>query len=113
MDKEGEISIGGDRIHFYIEKREIEHHYYNFHIYCLFLLILQNQDLTLNLDLTIFLSKVLATCTRSSTTVFSLRTHVQCKFAFERSSNILHVCIKKVHNLMFIMCFKMIGKSSS
>ena len=45
MDKEGEISIGGDRIHFYIEKREIEHHYYNFHIYCLFLLILQNQDL--------------------------------------------------------------------
>ena len=46
MDKEGEISMGGDRIHFYIEKREIEHHYYNFHIYCSFLLILKNQDLT-------------------------------------------------------------------
>ena len=44
MDKEGEISMGGDRIHFYIEKREIEHHY-NFHIYCSFLLILKNQDL--------------------------------------------------------------------
>ena len=45
MDKEGEISMGGDKIHFYIEKREIEHHYYNFHIYCSFLLILKNQDL--------------------------------------------------------------------
>ena len=44
MDKEGEISMGGDRIHFYIEKREIEHHYYNYHIYSSFLLILKNQD---------------------------------------------------------------------
>ena len=40
--------MGGDRIHFYIEKREIEHHYYNFHIYCSFLLILKNQDLNFN-----------------------------------------------------------------
>jgi hypothetical protein len=36
MDKEGEISTGGDRIHFYIEKREIEHHYYIISIFIVF-----------------------------------------------------------------------------